>query len=114
MRVCLHLNSQHPNATPKPCPFDAAVEEAAKLAWALPGQVMVLFQHPGDMVVVPAAWLHTVINIEPNLKVAVEVVRETEAALIPITHRRTVRHFGRAAARDYIAAAAMLLRDLGC
>ena len=54
------------------------------------------------------------LNIEPNLKVAVEVVRAAEAPLIPIGHRLNVQHVKEHGAGDYTTAGALVLRALGC
>lgn len=92
----------------------AAVDAAVQLARDLPEAVVVIFQHPGDLVQVPAGWAHTVLNIEPNLKVAVEVVRAAEVPLIPIGHRLNVQHVKEHSAGDYTTAGALVLRALGC
>ena len=92
----------------------AAVDAAVQLARDLPEQVKVIFQHPGDVVQVLAGWAHAVLNIEPNLKVAVEVVRAEEAALIATGHRLSVQYIKEHSAGDYTAAGATLLRAVGC
>ena len=79
----------------------AAVDEAVQLARDLPEQVMVIFQHPGDVVQVQAGWAHAVLNIEPNLMVSVEVVRAEEAALIATGHRLSVQYIKERNAGDY-------------
>ncbi|KAI8468549.1 MAG: hypothetical protein J3K34DRAFT_426826 [Monoraphidium minutum] len=80
-----------------------SVEQVARMAAALPHAVFVKFQNAGETVIVPASWVHAVLNIRPNMKVAVEVVDPKDLLLYALNQRMSTKWVGAGAARDYTA-----------
>ena len=63
---------------------------------------VVIHQHHGEVVRVPAGWLHEVINRQACVKVAWEFMEDGRAQLYPTVSKLIAEHIGERAAKDYM------------
>ena len=64
------------------------------------GAIVVMQRH-GELVKVPAGWLHSVQNLAPCVKFAWECAVLEHAAHYPTVHRLIAQYIGERAAKDY-------------
>ena len=63
---------------------------------------VVLRQHHGELIRVPAGWLHAVSNRKPCIKVAFEFLASSKACLYPTVSKMIAEFIGSRAAADYM------------
>lgn len=75
--------------------------------------VRLVYQHAGDMVVVPAGWIHTVVNVQPCVKLAFDIYRASHFPAYLQSWRQVASVVtGASNAPDYMGVATVLLQAI--
>lgn len=78
-------------------------KEMDVIAAALPDDVLIVDQHHGEVVLVPPGWVHAVVNVEENWKLARDYAHRSEIPIYAFYHALIGVRMGQRMASDYFS-----------